>query len=168
MRPARQALSLLEILFTLGLLTVILVAFASVYPSAYRLNRKSARSTVGAKTSTAVANELLALPIQDTSFNGGNANLLALGSDRAALTAFVRPRVPHRHSARLHGSPGGSAGNPLWQRFDAFPVVDGAGAGYVLLDRFAIARPGKERHGGGGQGEQSRCALNGASRWWKP
>lgn len=107
MRPARQALSLLEILFTLGLLTVILVAFASVYPSAYRLNRKSARSTVGAKTSTAVANELLALPIQDTSFNGGNANLLALGSDRAALTAFVRNRlrtaIPPGYTVRPEG-----------------------------------------------------------------
>ena len=58
-------LSLLELLFALSLLTVVLVAFAAVYPSGYRLNRKSARATVAAKTAAAVAAEFQSLPFFD-------------------------------------------------------------------------------------------------------
>ncbi|CAM9933194.1 unnamed protein product, partial [Phaeothamnion confervicola] len=55
-------LSLLEVLFTIGLLTIVLVAFAAVYPSGFRLNRKSARATVAAETAAAVAAEIQGLP----------------------------------------------------------------------------------------------------------
>ena len=58
-------LSLLELLFALSLLTVVLVAFAAVYPSGYKLNRKSARATIAAKTAAAVAAEFQNLPFFD-------------------------------------------------------------------------------------------------------
>ena len=76
MARSRRALSLLEILFTLGLLTVILVAFAAIYPSAYRLNRKSAKANVAAKTASAVAAELLAMPFNKLRDTDTTPNLL--------------------------------------------------------------------------------------------
>lgn len=64
--PRKKAgLSLLEVLFTIGLLTIVLVAFAAVYPSGFRLNRKSARATVAAETAAAVAAEIQGLPFFD-------------------------------------------------------------------------------------------------------
>lgn len=88
----RRALSLLEILFTLGLLTIVLVAFAAVYPSAYRLNRKSAKGTIAAKTSSAVAAEILSLPFDPPSFNSSQPNLTQLSLDTngsGAIQQFV-------------------------------------------------------------------------------
>jgi hypothetical protein len=84
----RRALSLLEILFTLGLLTIILVAFAAVYPSAYRLNRKSARGTIAAKTSSAVAAEILSLPFDPPSFNTSQLHLTQLALDTGGTGAI--------------------------------------------------------------------------------
>ena len=105
-RP-RQALSLLEILFTIGLLTVILVAFAAVYPAAFRLNRKSARANIAAKTSSAVGAEILALPFDPPSFNSTQPNLTDLSLDvngTAAVQAFVyqqmRTALPEGYSVR--------------------------------------------------------------------
>src|ERR1017187_8430528 len=63
---SRRGLSLLEVLFTIGLLTVVLVAFAAVYPSGFRLNRKSAQATVAAETAAAVAAEIQGLAFFDT------------------------------------------------------------------------------------------------------
>ena len=64
--PRKKAgLSLLELLFTIGLLTIVLVAFAAVYPSGFRLNRKSARATIAAETAAAVAAEIQGLPFFD-------------------------------------------------------------------------------------------------------
>lgn len=118
-RP-RQALSLLEILFTIGLLTVILVAFAAVYPAAYRLNRKSARANIAAKTSSAVGAEILALPFDPPSFNSAQPNLTDLSQDAAAVQTFVyqqmRTALPEGYNVRpqavlvtLYGS---QAGDP--------------------------------------------------------
>jgi hypothetical protein len=105
-RP-KQALSLLEILFTIGLLTVILVAFAAVYPAAYRLNRKSARATIAAKVSSAVGAEILALPFDPPPINPGQSNITDLSFDTngtGALATFVnqkmRTPVPTGYSIR--------------------------------------------------------------------
>lgn len=87
---------MLEILFTIGLLTVILVAFAAVYPSAYRLNRKSARATVAAKTCSAVAAEILALPFFPSTFSTNQLTLLDLSQDasgNAQLKTFVQKQM---------------------------------------------------------------------------
>lgn len=54
----RLGISLLELMITIVLLTTVLITFAAVYPSGYRLNRKSARHTVAAQTAQAVAEEL--------------------------------------------------------------------------------------------------------------
>lgn len=92
MPSRRKALSLLEILFTLGLLTVILVAFAAVYPSAYRLNRKSARANIAAKTSSAVAAEILALPFTKLRDTDTTPNLADF-SDHALGPGLIRDFV---------------------------------------------------------------------------
>ena len=92
----RQALSLLEILFTIGLLTVILVAFAAIYPSAYRLNRKSARATVAAKTCSAVAAEILALPFFPSTFTSNQLTLDELSRDMGAPNGELQ-RFVQRH-----------------------------------------------------------------------
>lgn len=109
-KTRRQGLSLLEILFAIGLLTVILVAFAAVYPSAYRLNRKSARATIAAKTSSAVGAEILALPFDPPSFNSAQPNLTNLAADTlgtGAIQTFVnqqmRTSVPQGYLIRPQG-----------------------------------------------------------------
>ena len=84
-----QALSLLEILFAIGFLTVILVAFASVYPAAYRLNRKSAKATIAAKTASTVGAEILSLPFDPPSFSSNQPNLTALAQDLNGSTAIL-------------------------------------------------------------------------------
>lgn len=105
-----RALSLLEVLFTLGLLTVILVAFAAIYPSAYRLNRKSAKATIAAKTSSAVAAEILALPFDPPTFNAGQANLTDLARDTTSTTTIptfvntqMRSEIPEGYIIRPNG-----------------------------------------------------------------
>ena len=110
-RP-RRGLSLLELLFTIGLLTIVLVAFAAVYPSGYRLNRKSARATIAAETAAAVAAELQGLPFFDervvktpplvtlTDVDTGTG-------DRTELTKFInerlRTKIPKGFTLRPQG-----------------------------------------------------------------
>ena len=109
---ARRGLSLLEILVTIALLTVVLVAFAAVYPSGFRLNRKSARATVAAETAAAVAAEIQGLPFFDervikvppivtlTDIDTG-------AGDRTALTAYLtqnlRTNIPTGYILRPEG-----------------------------------------------------------------
>jgi hypothetical protein len=64
----------------MSLMTVILVAFAAIYPSGYRLNRKSAKATVASKTATAVAAELLSLPFFDDRPPGSSPPIFTLAS----------------------------------------------------------------------------------------
>lgn len=45
------------------LLTVVVLTFAAIYPSGYRLNRKSAKATVAAQTANAIAEEIQNLPL---------------------------------------------------------------------------------------------------------
>jgi hypothetical protein len=64
-RTSTRGLSLLELLFTISLLTVVLVVFAAVYPSGYKLNRKSAKANVAVSTASAIAAEVQGLPFLD-------------------------------------------------------------------------------------------------------
>lgn len=112
----QRGLSLLEILFTIGLITVILVAFAAVYPSAYRLNRKSAKATVAAKTASAVAAEILSLPFTDVLSNG--ADNLTLMATASVGPARVREFVENRMRTKL---PAGFRVYPEAVRVNMFP-----------------------------------------------
>ena len=90
----RVGLSLLELLFAISLLTVVLVAFAAVYPSGYKLNRKSARATTAAKTAAAVAAEIQSLPF----FNDNNSAPVTLRDletreDRDGITDYLKNRL---------------------------------------------------------------------------
>lgn len=134
----RRALSLLEILFAIGFLTVILVAFAAVYPAAYRLNRKSAKATIAAKTASTIGAEILSLPFDPPSFSSTQPNLSALAQDlngTAALRTFVtqqmRSTVPQGYEVRaqairvaLYGSViAGGGGNDIGGRFAQVQVT---------------------------------------------
>ncbi len=116
-----QALSLLEILFAIGFLTVILVAFAAVYPASYRLNRKSARATIAAKTASTVGAEILSLPFDPPSFSSTQPNLSDMARDtngtqaiKTFVTQQMRSTVPTGYEVRaqairvaLYGSASG-------------------------------------------------------------
>ena len=62
-RKGQQGLTLLEIMVAIAVLTSTLVAFASVFPAAFKLNRQSQNSVKAAKHAAAVAEELRAMPI---------------------------------------------------------------------------------------------------------
>ena len=108
----RRGLSLLELLFTISLLTVVLVAFAAVYPAGFRLNRKSARATVAAETAAAVAAELQGLAffdervIQDPPIPTLRALDTSTG-DRTAITDYItktmRTPIPKGYTLRPEG-----------------------------------------------------------------
>lgn len=68
-RPNRQGLTLLEIMVTMVLLVLVVTSFAVIYPSGFRLHRKSRLSTTAAQTARSVLNELKSLPL--TSEDGG-------------------------------------------------------------------------------------------------
>jgi len=129
----RRALSLLEILFAIGFLTVILVAFASVYPAAYRLNRKSAKATIAAKTASTVGAEILALPFDPPSFSSTQPNLTALAQDSngtAAIRTFVtqqmRSTIPAGYEVRAQAI-----------RVSLYGAVDLSGVSNDIGGRFA-------------------------------
>lgn len=58
-----HGLSLLEVMITMVLLVVVITSFATIYPSGYRLHRKSRLATDAAQTTRAVINELKSLPL---------------------------------------------------------------------------------------------------------
>lgn len=62
-RKGQRGLTLLEIMVAIAVLTSTLVAFASVFPAAFKLNRQSQNSVKAAKHAAAVAEELRAMPI---------------------------------------------------------------------------------------------------------
>lgn len=62
-RKGQRGLTLLEIMVAIAVLTSTLVAFASVFPAAFKLNRQSQTSVRAAKHAAAVAEELRAMPI---------------------------------------------------------------------------------------------------------
>ncbi|MGM9997899.1 MAG: prepilin-type N-terminal cleavage/methylation domain-containing protein [Candidatus Bruticola sp.] len=62
-RKGQRGLTLLEILVAIAILTSTLIAFASVFPAAFKLNRQSQNSVKAAKHAAAVAEELRSMPI---------------------------------------------------------------------------------------------------------
>ncbi|MFA5507366.1 MAG: hypothetical protein WC314_00060 [Vulcanimicrobiota bacterium] len=58
-----SGLSLLEIMITMVLLLLVITSFATIYPSGFKLHRKSKMSTEAAQSARAVLNELKSLPI---------------------------------------------------------------------------------------------------------
>ncbi len=62
-RKGQRGLTLLEIMVAIAVLTSTLVAFASVFPAAFKLNRQSQNSVKAAKHAAAVAEELRSMPI---------------------------------------------------------------------------------------------------------
>lgn len=62
-RKGQRGLTLLEIMVAIAVLTSTLVAFASVFPAAFKLNRQSQKSVQAAKHAAAVAEELRAMPV---------------------------------------------------------------------------------------------------------
>ncbi len=60
-----RGLSLLEVMVSMALLVSVLVSFAVIYPSGFRLHRKSRMSTDAAQAARAVLNELKSLPLTD-------------------------------------------------------------------------------------------------------
>lgn len=61
-RHGQRGLSLLEVLITLMLLTTTMVAFAAVYPAAFKLNRRTSRVVQAAELAGAISEELRTLP----------------------------------------------------------------------------------------------------------
>ncbi len=62
-RKGQRGLTLLEIMVAIAVLTSTLVAFASVFPAAFKLNRQSQKSVQAAKHAAAVAEELRSMPV---------------------------------------------------------------------------------------------------------
>jgi Tfp pilus assembly protein PilW len=62
-RKRESGLSLLEIMITMVLLLLVITSFATIYPSGFRLHRKSKMSTQAAQSARAVLNELKSLPL---------------------------------------------------------------------------------------------------------
>lgn len=97
----KRGLTLLEVLVTLMLLTTTLVAFAAVYPAAFKLNRKSQRSVQAAEIAGAVAEELRVLP-----FNKPNSTTTGgLFLEDFVISGWVRS-------------------NPRYARFPRTPIPD--------------------------------------------
>ncbi|MGM9992570.1 MAG: prepilin-type N-terminal cleavage/methylation domain-containing protein [Candidatus Bruticola sp.] len=77
-RKGQRGLTLLEILVAIAILTSTLIAFASVFPAAFKLNRQSQNSVKAAKHAAAIAEELRSMPI------ACNPNLYGSFSSRAS------------------------------------------------------------------------------------
>ncbi len=92
-RRRGRGISLLELLFTIALLTIVLVVFAAVYPSGYKLNRKSARANVAMTTAAAVAAELQGLPILANELQLDKPSLQRLATDPAGVTTFIQTQM---------------------------------------------------------------------------
>lgn len=96
-RRRSRGISLLELLFTISLLTIVLVVFAAVYPSGYKLNRKSARANVAATAAAAVAAEVQGLPMLKD-LNRPNlpclADLVLQSNVNTFITTQMRTKIP--------------------------------------------------------------------------
>lgn len=57
-------------MITIVLLTAVLITFAAVYPSGYKLNRKTARATQAAKAASAIAEEIQSVPFNSPGGTG--------------------------------------------------------------------------------------------------
>lgn len=87
-RKGQRGLTLLEIMVAIAVLTSTLVAFASVFPAAFKLNRQSQTSVRAAKHAAAVAEEFRAMPI------ACNPQLLSIaGARKHYLEDYARNQV---------------------------------------------------------------------------
>lgn len=101
-RPRRRraasdrGLSLLEILISMVLLVLVITSFAVIYPSGFRLHRKSRMSTDAAQAARAVLSELKSLPLTDESGGLSLAYLATNGYDPtdAVVDGFPRSALP--------------------------------------------------------------------------
>ncbi len=62
-RSGQRGLSLLEVMVSISVLTTALVAFASIFPAAFKLNRNTQASVRAGKYASMVAEEIRSLPI---------------------------------------------------------------------------------------------------------
>jgi type II secretory pathway pseudopilin PulG len=104
-RGSSRGLSLLEVLITLMLLSTTLIAFAAVYPAAFKLNRKTHRSVQAAELAGAVAEELRTLPFnRPSALSPGGLYLEDFARDggwrpdNARFRNFPRTEIPEPYS----------------------------------------------------------------------
>jgi len=104
-RGSNKGLSLLEVLITLMLLSTTLIAFAAVYPAAFKLNRKTHRSVQAAELAGAVAEELRTLPFnRPSALSPGGLYLEDFARDGgwnqagARFRSFPRTEIPEPYS----------------------------------------------------------------------
>lgn len=95
-RRGRRGLSLLEILISMALLVLVITSFAVIYPSGFRLHRKSRLNTDAAQAARAVLNELKSLPLTD---EAGGLSLAYLASNGYSVSdpvvnGFPRSTLP--------------------------------------------------------------------------
>lgn len=95
-RQPQRGLSLLEILISMALLVLVVTSFAVIYPSGFRLHRKSRMSTDAAQAARAVINELKGLPLTDESGGLSLAYLATSGynGEDATVDGFPRSALP--------------------------------------------------------------------------
>jgi hypothetical protein len=92
---------LLEILISMALLVLVITSFAVIYPSGFRLHRKSRMSTDAAQAARAVVNELKSLPLTDDAGGLSLAYLAANGYSEADAVVDGFPRSPLPPGYRL-------------------------------------------------------------------
>lgn len=80
----------------MALLVLVLVSFAVIYPSGFRLHRKSTMSTDAAQAARSVLNELKSLPLTDEDGGLSLAYLASNGFDPSdsLLEDFPRSELP--------------------------------------------------------------------------
>lgn len=80
----------------MALLVLVLVSFAVIYPSGFRLHRKSRMSTDAAQAARSVLNELKSLPLTDEEGGLSLAYLAASGfaTSDPLLSEFPRSPLP--------------------------------------------------------------------------
>ena len=95
-RKSESGLSLLEIMITMVLLLLVITSFATIYPSGFRLHRKSKMSTQAAQSARAVLNELKSLPLTREDGGLSLAYLATNGytAGDATLDGFPKTEIP--------------------------------------------------------------------------
>ncbi len=80
----------------MALLVLVVTSFAVIYPSGFRLHRKSRMSTDAAQAARAVINELKGLPLTDETGGLSLAYLATNGykADDATVDGFPRSALP--------------------------------------------------------------------------
>jgi len=96
----RRGLSLLEVMITMVLLVLVITSFATIYPSGFRLHRKSRMSTQAAQAARGVLNEMKSLPITREDGGLSLAYLATNGysSGDPTLEGFPKTDLPEGYS----------------------------------------------------------------------